>query len=112
MNTADTLLTLVGLAVITVVSRGFFLLPRRDVPLPGWLRQALRYAPLAALMAVVAPEILLVQGHLLQGWQQPRVAGALAAAVWYAWRRGILGTIVCGTGVMLLCRLGLGWTGG
>jgi hypothetical protein len=27
----------------------------------------------------------------------------------YAWRRSLFGTIVCGTGVMLSLRLGLGW---
>jgi hypothetical protein len=37
--------------------------------------------------------------------------GALAAAGWFAWRRDILGTIVCGTAVMLVLRLGLGWGG-
>ena len=48
-------IAIVGLAFITVGTRGFFLYPDRDLPLPDWLKQGLRYAPLAALAAVIAP---------------------------------------------------------
>ena len=111
MSSLETWITLIGMTVITIVTRGFFSLPRRDIPMPGWLRDALRYAPLAALMAVVAPEVLMDHGQLLHSWQAPRLWGALAAAGWFAWRRDILGTIVCGTAVMLVLHLGLGWGG-
>ena len=41
-----------GLAVITVVSRSFFMSPERELPLPDWLKRGLKYAPLAALAAL------------------------------------------------------------
>lgn len=45
------------LALLTLVSRSFFvLLPRRWQP-RGRIEQALRYAPLAALLAITAPEV-------------------------------------------------------
>ena len=100
---------IVGLAAITVVTRGFFLIPERELPLPEWLRQGLRYAPLAALAAVVAPEILMTQGQLISTLQDARIYGALAATAYFFWRRGILGTIVTGTAVMVALRTGLGW---
>ena len=109
MSTLETALTILGLAIITVVTRGFFLIPEREVPIPHWLREALRYAPLAALVAVVAPEIVLTQGQLIHTWQDARLFAAAAGAAWFWWRRGILGTIVCGTAVLLSLRLGLGW---
>jgi len=31
------------------------------------------------------------------------------AVMWFLWRRDLLGTILAGTAVMLLMRLGLGW---
>ena len=102
-------LTIAGLAVITVVTRAFFLMPEREVPIPTWLREALRHAPLAALVAVLVPEIVLTQGQLIHTWQDARLYGAAAGALWYWRQRGILGTIVCGTAVMLALRLGLGW---
>lgn len=46
------------LALLTLVSRSFFvLLPRRWQP-RGRVEQALRYAPLAALLAITMPEVL------------------------------------------------------
>ena len=102
-------LTLVGLGLVTLVTRAFFLLPEREWPLPAWLRKGLRYAPLAALTAVIAPEVVLTQGQLIQTWQDARLFGTAAAAAWYAWRRDILGTLVAGMAVFLPLRLALGW---
>ena len=102
-------LTSIGMAVITLLCRSSFLLPKEDLPMPRWLREGLRYAPTAALSAVVAPELVLTQGHLVTTWQDARIFGALAGLAFYAWRRSRFGTIVCGTGVMLALRFGLGW---
>lgn len=109
MGTWDTLFTIAGLAVITVLTRGLFVLPERDIPMPRWLQQGLRYAPLAALAAVIVPEIVMTQGRLIDTWQDPRVYAALAGGAYFFWRRGILGTLVCGSVVLLALRLGLGW---
>ena len=62
-----------GLAVITVVTRAFFMLPEREIPLPDWLRRGLKYAPLAALTAVIAPEIVMSQGSLITTLQDARL---------------------------------------
>jgi branched-subunit amino acid transport protein len=101
-------IAVIGLAVITVVTRGFFFISEREVPIPNWLRQGLRYAPLAALAAVVVPEIVMQQGRLIATVLDARLYAALAAAAWFWWRRDILGTIVVGMVVLLPLRLGLG----
>jgi branched-subunit amino acid transport protein len=109
MSAGDAVIAIVGLALITLLTRAFFLLPERDMPLPAWLQQGLRYAPLAALMAVVAPEVVLSQGQLIGTWQDARLPAVVVASAYYFWRRGILGTIVSGTAVLLGLKLGLGW---
>jgi branched-subunit amino acid transport protein len=109
MSTGEAVIAIVGLALITLLTRSFFLLPERDMPLPAWLQQGLRYAPLAALMAVVAPEVVLSQGQLIGTWQDARLPAVVVASAYYFWRRGILGTIVSGTAVLLGLKLGLGW---
>jgi branched-subunit amino acid transport protein len=109
LSTWEAALTIAGLAVITIVTRAFFLFPERDLPIPAWLQQGLRYAPLAALVAVVVPEVLMTQGQLLPTLKDARLYAAVVASAWFFWRRDILGTILSGTAVMLGLRLGLGW---
>lgn len=109
MSPWEIVVTVVGLTVITVITRSFFLLPERELPMPGWIKRGLRYAPLAALAAVIAPEVLTTQGQLIATWQDARLPALAAACAYYFWRRGILGTIVVGMAVFLPLRLALGW---
>ena len=57
--TAAEIWLLIGLlSLLTLLSRSFFvLLPRRWQP-RGRVEQALRYAPLAALLAITVPEVV------------------------------------------------------
>ena len=109
MNAWETVLTIAGLVLITLGTRGFFILPGRELPMPEWLREGLRYAPIGALVAVIAPELVMTQGRLISTWLDARLFGAAAATAWFVWRRDMLGTIIVGTGVMLIFRMGLGW---
>lgn len=109
MSTWQGVIAIVGLALITIVTRGFFLFPERELPLPAWLQQGLRYAPLAALVAVIAPEIVMTQGQLIGSMRDARLPAVALATAYFYWRRDILGTILTGTAAFLLIRLGLGW---
>jgi len=102
-------IAVIGLALITILTRGFFLIPERELPLPAWLQQGLRYAPLAALVAVVAPEVVMTQGRLISTWMDARLPAVLAATAYFYWRRGILGTILVGTAALLALKLAFGW---
>lgn len=109
MSGWEAFLTITGLAAVTVVTRAFFLFPERELSMPDWVRRGLRYAPLAALAAVVAPEVLFTDGRLIDTWRDPQLAAVAVASAWFFWRRGILGTIVSGMVVLLALHLGLGW---
>ena len=102
-------LAIVGLTALTVLTRGFFMLTEREIPIPDWLREGLRYAPLAALAAVVVPEVVMTQGQLIDTWQDARLYAAATGAAYFFWRRDILGTILTGMAVLLPLKLGLGW---
>ena len=109
MSSVYALVAILGMTAITVVTRGFFLLSEREWPLPAWVNRGLRYAPLAALAAVIAPEVLLMDGSFVDEWRSPRLFAALAGTLYFWWQRSILGTIVVGTATMLALKLGLGW---
>lgn len=109
MSAFEIFVTSIGMALISLLCRAFFLLPKDELPMPRWLHEGLHYAPIAALAAVVAPELVMTQGHLIETWRDARIFGAAAGLAFYAWRHSLFGTIVCGTGVMLALRFGLGW---
>ena len=104
-----TLLTILAMGVITVITRGFFFISDNDWSLPHWAQRGLQYAPIAALAAVVVPEIVMSQGALIQTWMDARIFAAFAGGAWFYKRRGVLGTIVVGMAVYLPLHLALGW---
>lgn len=104
-----TLATIFGMTLITVLTRSFFSLSNRPMTIPGWLERGLQYAPIAALAAVIVPELVMTQAHLIATWRDARLFAAAAAIAWYFWRRGLLGTIIAGMAVYLPLHVGLGW---
>lgn len=104
-----TLFTIAGLTLVTVITRTLFLIPQRPLTMPGWVAKGLHYAPIAALSAVIVPELVMTQGQLISTWKDARLFGLAAGLCWFAWKRSVLGTIVCGMLVYLPLRQGLGW---
>jgi len=111
MNATDlwTLGVIVGLGVVSVVTRSFFFLSNKPWHLPHWAQRGLQYAPIAALSAVVVPEIVMSQGQLITTWQDARLFAAAAGALIYFFKRNVLWTILGGMAVYLPLRLGLGF---
>jgi branched-subunit amino acid transport protein len=104
-----TIITIIGLALITVITRGFFLYSSKSWQLPNWVNRGLHYAPIAALSAVILPEILITQGQLLVSWQDAKLIAGLVGAAVYFWRKSVLLTMSLGMLVYLPLHLGLGW---
>jgi len=104
-----TVMTIFGLAIVTVITRSFFFISSKPWTLPAWAQRGLHYAPIAALSAVIIPEIVMTQGQLIATWQDARLFAALAGVGWFFWRRGVLGTIIAGMAVYLPLHIGLGW---
>ena len=111
MNQTDswTVVTIVGLAVVTVVTRSFFFFSAKPWRLPAWAERGLHYAPIAALAAVVVPEVVMAQGQLITTFKDARLYAIAAGALWFYWRKGVLGTIVVGMAVYLPLHIKFGW---
>ncbi len=104
-----TLAVIVGLAVVTVVARSFFFISDTAWQLPHWAQRGLQFAPIAALSAVVVPEVVMSHGILITTWQDARLFAAAAGVAVYFAKRNVLLTIVLGMAVYLPMHLGLGW---
>ena len=111
MNDTDlwTIVTIIGMACVTVITRSFFYISSKPWTLPAWAQRGLHYAPIAALSAVIIPEIVMTQGHLIDTWKDARLFAVAAGLLWFYWRKGVLGTIIAGMAVYLPLHLGLGW---
>jgi len=108
-----TVVVIIGLTAVTVLTRGLFFISSKPWTLPHWAQRGLQYAPIAALAAVIVPEIVMTQGSVISTWQDARLFAAAAGAAWFFWRKGagqaVLGTIVVGMAVYLPLHVGLGW---
>ncbi len=111
MNSTDlwTIATIIGMACVTVITRSFFYISSKPWKLPAWAQRGLHYAPIAALSAVIIPEIVMTQGHLIASWKDARLFAVAAGVLWFYWRKGVLGTIIAGMAVYLPLHLGLAW---
>jgi len=111
LNTTDiwTLLACLGLGCVTLLTRGFFIAASKPLHLPSWVQRGLHYAPIAALAAVIVPEIVMTQGALMTSLLDARWMAVVVASIWYMKRGSVLGTIVTGMLVYLPLHVGLGW---
>ena len=101
------------MACVTVITRCFFFIADAPWTLPSWAQRGMQYAPIAALAAVVLPEIVMTQGVFIHSLADARIYGALAGAAYFFWRRdsrqAVLGTIVAGMLVYMPLHVGLQW---
>jgi len=82
----------------------FIALEGRYQPAP-WFVALLPFVPVAALTALVTPDLLLVAGELRLGFDNPRLWAGLAAIAVAAWRKSILLTIGSGFAVLWTIQL-------
>ena len=101
-------IVLVGLGACSVLSRSTALLLPSSVQLPDWLVVGLRYAPMAALAAVITPQFLAPAGELALGLDNPRwLAGLAGMVAWWVWR-DLLSVLALGTVTFFLGGWALG----
>lgn len=100
---------IVGLALMTVLARSFFLFSGKPWSLPHWAQRGLQYAPIAALSAVVVPEVVTIQGQLVDTWHDARLYAAAVGVLFFYWRRDVLITVLAGMAVYLPLHVGWGW---
>ncbi|MES2537793.1 MAG: AzlD domain-containing protein [Pseudomonadota bacterium] len=99
------LFILIGLA--SFLPRASFIILAGRARLPSSLLRALRYAPAAALAAIVAPDLLVGSG----GFQpfNPKLLAAAAAVAAAMWSRNPWLPFLAGMAALLGMRYGLGW---
>lgn len=105
--------TIVVVAMIVAAGRWVFLVLPREWRPRGLLEQALSHAPLAALAALVAPQVLAPLfeaapgAGMFAGLADPRLLAALAAIAAVHWRRNVFAGVAAGV-IVYLALAGFG----
>lgn len=86
--------------LLTFATRVVFLLGGERWKPGETFRALLAYVPPAVLAALIAPEVLVREGALALGLDNPRLWAALAAALVALWTRSVLATIGVGLAVL------------
>ncbi|MRS98600.1 AzlD domain-containing protein [Ralstonia pickettii] len=105
MSALEIWLVIAGMTVVTIVTRSLFLIVGDRMTLPTRVQHALRFAPAAALVAIVLPDLLWNQGHFDASWTNPRLMAGIAATAFYVATRRMLGMIFVGMGVFTVLRI-------
>jgi branched-subunit amino acid transport protein len=94
-----------GMAVVAFLTRAVFILPGSRLRLPPTAERVLRYAPAAALMAIIVPDLALAHGTFSISIENARLVGGFAAFAIAAATRSILLTIAGGMLAFALARI-------
>jgi len=105
MSTQAAWILIIGMTAVTAVTRAFFLFAGERVNLPERVQRALRYAPAAALAAVVIPDVLWWHNQLSFSWRNYQLLAATAGLLWFVWRRSMMETIGVGMLIFTVLRL-------
>lgn len=105
MTTLQIWLAILGMGVVTAVTRAFFLIGGERAVLPPRIQRVLRYAPAAALAAVVVPDVLETAAGFSVALSNHAMWASLAGLTYYLWRRGMMGTIAVGMIAFTLLRI-------
>ena len=95
---------IVSMGLGAFFTRAIFVLPGSHLRLPATAERVLRYAPAAALMAIVAPDLALAHGALSISIENPKLIAGLVAFGLAAGTRSILLTIAGGMAALLFLR--------
>jgi branched-subunit amino acid transport protein len=105
MSEAAIWVVIAGLTAVTVFTRSIFLVLGDRFPLPERLQHALRFAPACALVALIAPEILLQSDGIDVSLGNDRLVAGLCAALAMLLTRRVLLVMLIGMAVFTALRL-------
>ena len=101
----EVVLIIVGMALVTFVTRYSCVALFQRTGMPAWLERWLKHIPTAILTALIVPALVLPKGQIdLSFHNHYLLAGLIAAFVAYK-SRNIIATLILGMGTMLALGL-------
>ena len=105
MSAIDVWFAIALLFLSTLITRSLAFLFAPRLRLPPLVQHALRYAPAAAMAAIVIPDLVLSPEGLPDfSWHNPKFLAGLGATVFYLLTRHMLGTLAAGIALLTFLR--------
>lgn len=101
------LLLILGMTLVTAWTRSFFLILGERVKVPAWVLESIRFAPLAAMIAILAPEMFLpTSASSISEFnlRLPNIWGGIAAVIAFYYTKKMLSTLIIGMAVYTAAR--------
>lgn len=92
----ELLALILACAAVTAVPRVLPLVLLAKIELPRWLRAWLAYVPVAVLAALLATEVLVVDGKPALSTANPSLLAIVPALAVAAFTRSLIGTVIAG----------------
>jgi branched-subunit amino acid transport protein len=102
------LLLIVGMGIVTYLTRApcFLACSRRE--LPAQVQRWLRHVPVALLAALLVPTLLMPKGTLWSAATIPYLLGTAVTVLTLSWTKNVLAIVAASVATVALCRLLLG----
>ncbi len=91
----------------TLITRSFFFMVGGSRRMPDWIQRSLSHVPAVALSAIIAPDLLMVQGALVEPWVNIKLIAAIVATIFFLLTRHMLGTLAMGMACYTVLRVWL-----
>ncbi len=107
MSWPEYLFLLLLMTAGTVITRSFFFMVGGSRRMPDWIQRSLSHVPAVALSAIIAPDLLMVQGALVEPWLNIKLIAAIVATIFFLVTRHMLGTLAMGMACYTVLRVWL-----
>ncbi|MDW7683708.1 MAG: AzlD domain-containing protein [Bacillota bacterium] len=98
-------LIIVGMAVVTYLTRFSFLFLFRTITLPDSVLRGFRFLPIGILAAMIAPGLILADGQFFFHWQNSYLLAGIAAVIAAARWKNMFASLGTGLAVILLSQI-------
>jgi branched-subunit amino acid transport protein len=101
---SEIILTLVGMGIVTYLTRVLFIVGMKGDRLPPFLIRWLSFVPVAVLTAIICPMIAAPEKHLNLTYDNPYLVAGIITSVIAVATKNLVITVIGGMGVILLLK--------
>jgi branched-subunit amino acid transport protein len=105
---AEIIITLLGMGLVTYLTRALFIVGLKGDTLPPFLVRWLSFVPVAVLTAIICPMIAAPEKHLNLTYDNPYLVAGVLTTVIAVVTKNLVVTVLGGMGIILLLKFLMG----